>query len=85
MGTASRAAAVVRQYGHFRCPDDFRFSQRSPAVAWMLAAPTTYAAARSAHGTTFNHPIPQSISAKKLPDIVNFLNSLEFGETSCIK
>jgi hypothetical protein len=35
---ASRAAAVVRQYGHFRCPDAFRFSQQSPAGAWMLAA-----------------------------------------------
>jgi hypothetical protein len=31
MGTASRAAAVVHQYGHFRCLDGFRFSQRSPA------------------------------------------------------
>jgi hypothetical protein len=40
MGTASRAAAVVRQYSHFRRPDGFRFSQRSPAGIWILAAPT---------------------------------------------
>jgi hypothetical protein len=78
MGTASRAAAVVYQYGHFRCPDGFHFSQRSPAGAWMLAAPTIYAAARSPHGTTSDRPIPQSSSAKKLSDIVNFLKSLEF-------
>jgi hypothetical protein len=86
MGTASREAAVVHQYGHFRRPDGFRFSQRSPAGAWMPAAPTIYAAARSPHGTTSHRPIYQSISAKKqLSDIVNFLKSLEFGETSCIK
>jgi hypothetical protein len=81
MGTASRAAAVVRHYGHFRRPDGFSFSQRSPAGAWMLAAPTIYAAARSPHGTTSDRPIPQSSSAKKkkrLSYIVNFLKSLEF-------
>jgi hypothetical protein len=66
MGTASRAAAVVHQYGHFRRPDGFRFSQRSPAGAWMLAAPTIYAAARSPHGTTSDHLIPQSSSVKKV-------------------
>jgi hypothetical protein len=63
--TASRAAAVVHQYGHFRRPDGFRFSQRSSAGALMLAAPTIYAAARSPHGTTTDRPIPQSSSAKK--------------------
>jgi hypothetical protein len=81
MGTASRAAAVVRQYGHFRRPEGLnRFSQRSPAGAWMLAAPPIYAAARSPNGTTSDCPIPQSSSAekKKLSYIVNFLKSLEF-------
>jgi hypothetical protein len=78
MGTASCVAAVVRLYGHFRRPDGFRFSQRSPAGAWMLAAPTVYAAAWSPHGTILDRPIPQSSSAKKLSDIVNFLKSLEF-------
>jgi hypothetical protein len=66
MGTASRAAAVLHQYGHFRRPDGFRFSQRLPAGAWMLAAPTIYAAARSPHGTTSDRPISQSNSAKKV-------------------
>jgi hypothetical protein len=65
IGTASRAAAVVHQYGHFRRPGGFRFSQRSPAGAWMLAAPTKYAAARSPHGTTSDRPIPRISSAKK--------------------
>jgi hypothetical protein len=65
MGTASRAAAVVRHYGHFRRPDGFGFSQRSPAGAWMLATPTIYATARSPHGTTSDRPIPQSSSVKK--------------------
>jgi hypothetical protein len=79
MGTASRAVAIVRHYGHFRRPDGFGFSQRSPAGAWMLAPPTIYAAARSLHGTTSDRPIPQSSSAKKkLSHIVNFLKSLEF-------
>jgi hypothetical protein len=78
METASRAVAVVHQYGHFRRPDAFRFSQRSPAGAWMLAAPTVYAAARSPHGTSSDRPIPQSSSAKKLSVIVNFLKSLVF-------
>jgi hypothetical protein len=64
--------------GHFRHPDSFRFSQRSPAGGWMLAAPTIYAAALSPHGTTSDRPIPQSSSAKKLSDIVNFLKSLKF-------
>jgi hypothetical protein len=66
MGSASRAAAVVHQYGHFRRPDGFRFSQRSAAGAWMLAAPTTYAAARSLHGTTSDRPILQNSSTKKV-------------------
>jgi hypothetical protein len=66
MGTTSRAAAVVHKYGHFRLPDGFHFSQRSPAGAWMRAAPTIYAAARSPHGTTSDRPIPQSSSAKKV-------------------
>jgi hypothetical protein len=66
MGTASYAAAVVHQYGHFRRPDDSRFSQQSPTGAWMLAALTIYAAARSPHGTTSDRPIPQSSSAKKV-------------------
>jgi hypothetical protein len=66
MGTASRVAAVVQQYGHFRRPDGFRFSQRSLADAWMLAAPTIYAAARSPRGTTSDRPIPQSSSTKKV-------------------
>jgi hypothetical protein len=67
IGTASRAAAIVRHYGHFQRPDGFGFSQRSPADAWMLAAPTTCicAAARSPHGTTSDCPIPQSSSAEK--------------------
>jgi hypothetical protein len=65
MGTASRAATVVRHYGHFRRPDGFDFFQRSPAGAWMLAAPTIYAAARSPHCTTSDRPIPQSSSTKK--------------------
>jgi hypothetical protein len=66
METASRAAAVVRHYGHFRCPDGFRYSQRSLAGAWMLAAPTIYATARSPHGTTSDRPIPQSSYPKKV-------------------
>jgi hypothetical protein len=66
MGTASRAAAVVHQYSHFRRQDDFLFSQRSPAGAWMLAAPSIYATARSPHGTTSDRPIPQTSSAKKV-------------------
>jgi hypothetical protein len=66
MGTASLTTASVHQYGHFRRPDGFRFSQRSPAGAWKLAAPTIYAAARSPHGTTSDRPIPQSSSAKKV-------------------
>jgi hypothetical protein len=74
MGTASREAAVVHQYGHFRRPDGFSFSQRSPAGAWMLAAPTLYAAARSPHDTTSGRPIPQSSSVKKVVS----LKSLEF-------
>jgi hypothetical protein len=82
MGTASRAAAVLRQCGHFRRPDGFRFSERSPAGCWMLAAPTIYAAARSPHGTIIDRPIPQSSSAKKLSDIVNFLRSLEFWKNT---
>jgi hypothetical protein len=66
METASRAAAVVRQYGNFRRPDCFRFSQRSPAGAWLLAPRTTYAAAWSPHGTILDRPISQSSSAKKV-------------------
>jgi hypothetical protein len=66
MGTASCATAVVRQFGHFRRPDCFRFSQRSLAGAWMLTAPSIYAAARSPHDTTLDRPIPQSSSAKKV-------------------
>jgi hypothetical protein len=66
MGTASRAAAVVCQYDHFRCPHCFRFSQRSPAGAWLLAPRTIYAAARSPHGTTLDRPISQSSFAKKV-------------------
>jgi hypothetical protein len=77
MGTASRAAAVVHQYGHFRRPEGFRFSQRSPAGAWMLAAPTIYAAARSPHGTTSDRPIPQCSSAKKVVKHCEF--SEKFG------
>jgi hypothetical protein len=50
MGTTSRAAAVVHQYGHFRRPDGFRFSQLSPAGAWMLEAPTIYAAVVHQYG-----------------------------------
>jgi hypothetical protein len=73
MGTASRAAAVVLQYGHFRHPDGFNFSQRSPTGAWILAAPTIYAAARSAHSTTSESP--KQFREKKFSDIVNFLNS----------
>jgi hypothetical protein len=79
MGTAGRAAAVVCHYGQFRRPGGFGFSQRSPSGAWMLAALTIYAAARSPHGTTSDRPIPQRSSAKKkLSYIVNFLKSLEF-------
>jgi hypothetical protein len=66
MGTASRASAVVRQYGHFRRPDCFRFSQRSPAGARLLISRTIYAAARSPHGTSLDRPISQSSSAKKV-------------------
>jgi hypothetical protein len=66
MGTASRAAAVVHQYGYFRFPDGFRFSEWSSAGAWILAAPAIYAAARSPHSTTSDRPIPQSSSAKKV-------------------
>jgi hypothetical protein len=77
MGTASRAAVVVHQYGHFRRPDDFRFSQRSPAGTWMLAASTIYATARSPHGTTSDRPIPQSSSAKKVVRHCEF--SKKFG------
>jgi hypothetical protein len=66
MGTVSRAVVVVHQYGHFRLPYDFRFTQQSPAGAWMLTAPTIYAAARSPHGITSDRPIPQSSSAKKV-------------------
>jgi hypothetical protein len=66
MGTASRAAAVVLQYGHFRRLHGFRFSKRSPAGVWMLAASSIYAAARSPHGTTLDRSIPQSISVKKV-------------------
>jgi hypothetical protein len=43
----------------------------------MLAASTIYQAARSPHGTPSDRPIPQSSSAKKLSDIVNFLK--KFG------
>jgi hypothetical protein len=72
MGTASRAATVVHQYGHFR-----RFSQRSPAGAWLLAPRTIYDAARSPHGTTLEHPISQNSSAKKV--IRNFEFSEKYG------
>jgi hypothetical protein len=88
MGTTSRAAAVVHQYGHFRRPDGFRFSQLSPAGAWMLATPTihVYAAARSLHGTTSDRPIPQSSSAKKVVRHCQFSEKVwNLGETSCIK
>jgi hypothetical protein len=77
MGTASRAAAVVRHYGHFRRPDSFGFSQQSPAGAWMLATPTIYAAARSPHGTTSDRPIHQSSSAKK--KVIHRIFSEKFG------
>jgi hypothetical protein len=73
MGTTSRAAAFVHQYGHFRRPDGFCISQRSPAGAWVLAAHTIYAAARSPHGTTSDRPIHQTNPQKKLSDIVNLL------------
>jgi hypothetical protein len=66
MGTASRAAAVVHQPIISDARTASAFSQRSPAGAWMLAAPTIYAAARSPHGTTSDRPIPQSSSAKKV-------------------
>jgi hypothetical protein len=66
MGTASRAAVVVHQYGHFQRLDGFRFSQQSLAGAWMLTAPTIYTAARSSHGTTSDRPISQSSSANKV-------------------
>jgi hypothetical protein len=66
MGTASRAAANVYQYGHFRRLDRFHFSQRSRADAWKLAARTIYAAAWSPHGTTSDRPIPQNSSMKKV-------------------
>jgi hypothetical protein len=67
MGTASPLAAVVRQYGHFRRPDGFPFSQRSPDGAWMLAAPTIYAVLSTVTAQHhFRPPIPQSSSAKKV-------------------
>jgi hypothetical protein len=77
MGAASRAVAVVRQYGHFRRQDGFRFSQWSPAGAWMLAAPTIYAATWSPHGTISDHPILQSSFAKKVVKHCKF--SEKFG------
>jgi hypothetical protein len=77
MGTASRAAAVVLQYGHFRQPDGFRFSQRSPASAWMLTAPTIYAAEQLPYDTTSDRKIPQSSSAKKV--IRHYEFSEKFG------
>jgi hypothetical protein len=80
MGTTSRAAAVVHQYGHFRRPDGFRFSQLSLAGAWMLAVPTIYAAARSPHGTTSDCPIPQSSSAKKVVRHCEFSEKFEMLE-----
>jgi hypothetical protein len=66
MGTANRTTAVVRLYGHSRRLEGFHFSQQSPVGAWMLRAPTTYAASRPSHSTTLNRPIPQSSSAKKV-------------------
>jgi hypothetical protein len=82
MGTASRAAAFLRQCGHFRRQDDFRFSQRSSAGAWMLAAPTIYMQ-QHGHRTA---PLQtarflKAVPRKKLSDIVNFLKSLEFWRT----
>jgi hypothetical protein len=43
----------------------------------MLAAPTTYAAARSLHGTTSDRPIPLSSSTKKVVRYYEF--SEKFG------
>jgi hypothetical protein len=83
MGTASRAAAFVHQYGHLRRPDGFRISQRSPGGAWMLAAPTIYAAARLPHGTTSDRLIPQCSSAKKVVRHYEFSEKFGIlGETS---
>jgi hypothetical protein len=79
MGNGSRVAAVVHQYGHFRRSDSFRFSQRSPAGAWMLAAPTIYAAARSPYGTTSDRPIPQNSFAKKVVRQCVHVFSEKFG------
>jgi hypothetical protein len=77
MGTASGVAAVVRQYGHFRNPAGFHFSQRSPAGAWMLAAPTIYAAARSPH---LDRPIPKRSFAKKVVRHCKFSEKFEILE-----
>ena len=43
----------------------------------MLAAPTIYATVRSPHGTTSDHPIPQSSSAEKVVRLSEF--SEKFG------
>jgi hypothetical protein len=86
METASRDAGVVCQYDHFRRSDGCRFSQRSPPGAWMLAATTIYAAARSPHGTTSERPIPPSSSAKKnCQTLWIFWKVRNFGVTLCIK
>jgi hypothetical protein len=80
MGTASRAAAFMRQYGRFRRPDDFYFSQRPLAGAWMFTAPTIYAAARSLRGTTLDRPNPQSGSTKKVVRHCEFSEKFEILE-----
>jgi hypothetical protein len=68
------------QCDHFRRPDGFRFSQLSPAGAWMLAAPTIYAAERSPHGTTSDRPIPQSNSTKIVVRHCEFSEKFEILE-----
>jgi hypothetical protein len=70
--------AVRRQLCASAVISGVRFSKQSPPGAQMLAASNINAAAQSPHGTTSDHSIPRSSSAKKLSHIVNFLNSLEF-------
>jgi hypothetical protein len=77
MGTASRSAAVVHQYGHLRRLGGFRFCQRSPVGSRMLAAPTTciYGAARS---PLYTARFLKAVPRKNCQALWIFLISLEF-------
>jgi hypothetical protein len=78
IGTASRAAAFMRQYGHFRRPDDFRFfsGHRPVPGCSQLSLYMQQHGHRTAPLQTAR--FLKAVPRKKLSDIEYFMKSLEF-------